>query len=412
MNRCGKCGTEFEGNFCPNCGKRAETELTQCPKCGKERVEGENFCAQCGYSYEKGTSQFKEGLSRIWDKTKDLWQAAMAKVSPLWNKVVSYFRTHTKVFYGACGGFVALILVIVLIASLSNIFRASKVNNIDIGDTKEEVIKCLGEPFEEEGGTLYWYSKEYRKLWEELEELEAKLETIENEKQLEKIIEEYDALCWELEELVYEYIEVSFIDDKVVEVCYDTCFSEMGEETEKEVKTRKTEITISPDGDTYAQLYYKDGSYSLRRVYYEVAEQQGNSLKITWEDDWVEECSTTIPAKYEVKLDADGGNVSSEKVSVVYGQTYTLPEPIRHGYAFLGWYCGEKSYQLEGEWKQLANVELVAKWEILKYQYKESNNTITITNYTGDETDIVIPRSIDGLPVKSIDSSAFEDCVQ
>ena len=50
---CKKCGTEFEGSFCPKCGERAEERLTVCPVCGKERGESENFCSRCGYAYER-----------------------------------------------------------------------------------------------------------------------------------------------------------------------------------------------------------------------------------------------------------------------------------------------------------------------------------------------------------------------
>lgn len=50
--KCPKCGCEFEGNFCPNCGTVAG-EVTHCPVCGKERANNERFCSGCGFAYEK-----------------------------------------------------------------------------------------------------------------------------------------------------------------------------------------------------------------------------------------------------------------------------------------------------------------------------------------------------------------------
>lgn len=60
---CKKCGTEFDGAFCPNCGERAEAKMTVCPVCGKERAEGETFCSKCGYSYENARAS-KEKVTR------------------------------------------------------------------------------------------------------------------------------------------------------------------------------------------------------------------------------------------------------------------------------------------------------------------------------------------------------------
>lgn len=48
--KCPVCGKEFEGNFCPNCGHRAEVR-ERCPRCGKDKASGEKFCSNCGYAY-------------------------------------------------------------------------------------------------------------------------------------------------------------------------------------------------------------------------------------------------------------------------------------------------------------------------------------------------------------------------
>ena len=43
------------------------------------------------------------------------------------------------------------------------------------------------------------------------------------------------------------------------------------------------------------------------------------------------------------------------------------------------------------------------------YTYTVSDNTITITGYSGDATTLIIPESLDGLPVVAIGREAFKD---
>ena len=44
------------------------------------------------------------------------------------------------------------------------------------------------------------------------------------------------------------------------------------------------------------------------------------------------------------------------------------------------------------------------------YRYKVENGKVTITEYSGDGTEVVIPESIDGMPVVRIHTSAFHNC--
>lgn len=51
MYKCKKCGREFEGNFCPDCGEKRPADKF-CPKCGAELSEGQKFCPNCGFNHE------------------------------------------------------------------------------------------------------------------------------------------------------------------------------------------------------------------------------------------------------------------------------------------------------------------------------------------------------------------------
>ena len=50
MNKCSKCGAEFEGNFCPECGTPSQAPKV-CPKCGAQLKENVKFCNNCGYAF-------------------------------------------------------------------------------------------------------------------------------------------------------------------------------------------------------------------------------------------------------------------------------------------------------------------------------------------------------------------------
>ena len=52
MNKCPRCGTEFEGNWCPNCGAQLNP-VKICPNCKTKLKPEAKFCTECGYSFEK-----------------------------------------------------------------------------------------------------------------------------------------------------------------------------------------------------------------------------------------------------------------------------------------------------------------------------------------------------------------------
>ncbi len=61
--KCAKCGTEYEGNFCPNCG--AKKGLV-CTKCGAE-YEGD-FCTNCGAKTVKQGKLLGFRTNKTWKK--------------------------------------------------------------------------------------------------------------------------------------------------------------------------------------------------------------------------------------------------------------------------------------------------------------------------------------------------------
>ena len=50
MHKCLNCGTEFEGNFCPECGTH-KNDGKNCRQCGKLLPKNAKFCTECGYSF-------------------------------------------------------------------------------------------------------------------------------------------------------------------------------------------------------------------------------------------------------------------------------------------------------------------------------------------------------------------------
>ena len=63
--KCNKCGTEFEGNFCTNCGEKAVSSEERCPNCGGLRRNYESFCPDCGYQYHRKSKPADSLLPRI-----------------------------------------------------------------------------------------------------------------------------------------------------------------------------------------------------------------------------------------------------------------------------------------------------------------------------------------------------------
>ncbi len=314
MNKCPKCGQEVESKFCPDCGINVQEPL-KCPKCGA--VMKGRFCPDCGHdSQAKEKGKFIGKIKSIFNKCKDFFMANMKKC----------------IVIGA-SALAAIILAIVLIVTLSNIFRVGKVSKIDIGTSKSKVIDILGEPTVDDERTLYWYESKVAKKLEKALEIEDEFEFLMDEDELEELAEKYDKIYAEIEEMTYKFIMVKLDgDDKVTSVFLDKNhkYDENDDYATEEKEIKKIElgmqnvsvISTTRDGELEIALVsspnkikyivkFKDGSYCLDSTYQ-------SSMSIT-----ADESTATIKwddriAEYEVQKPV----VVTERYIVENGVTY------------------------------------------------------------------------------------------
>ncbi len=279
MNKCPRCGQDVASKFCPDCGINV-TEPPKCPKCGATMTS--RFCPDCGY--DKEAKPQKEAKEKKPNKFVE-------KTSSVFNKCKNYFLANKKkcIIIGATS-IVAIAVAIILIVTLTNIFRVGKVSKIELGMSMSEVEKILGEPTIDDEGDWYWYEKKVAKKLKKAEEIEEEFEFIEDEDDFEKFEEKYDKIYEEIEEMTYNFIVVKFDgDDKVREVFLDKHHkyddgSDYSFDGKKEIKalildldsvkgiatTVDGKTTVTPETNKDELVYsakFKDGSYYLNSTY-------------------------------------------------------------------------------------------------------------------------------------------------
>lgn len=123
--------------------------------------------------------------------------------------------------------------------------------------------------------------------------------------------------------------------------------------------------------------------------------------------------------EYQIEYILDGGTMTAPNPDTALSDVSApLPEPVREGYLFLGWYDnlgGIGDPYLCTPFGRMDDLTLYALWQEVKvsgsaefFDYEKTSSEVTITGYTGptgENVDVVIPSVIDGLPVTQIGSN-------
>lgn len=130
---------------------------------------------------------------------------------------------------------------------------------------------------------------------------------------------------------------------------------------------------------------------------------------------------SSVGVVYSVTFDPSGGTGIFPEQSVEDGKKVTKPlDPIRNGYAFMGWYEGSLKWDFTAA-KVSRNTELVAKWskigemwegsEFLTFSKIDGTTECRVTGYSGNESKVVIPSMVslngDDYTVTKIDPVVF-----
>ncbi len=205
---------------------------------------------------------------------------------------------------------VIVVLIAVIVPSVTwanNIFRVGKVDKINIGDSQEQVIKILGEPYEKSDYRFEYYSKDYIKVLEQIEKLsDSKSLTtnmskdddwdfdldddIDLDKEIGGSSSKLEKLYKQLNEMNYKYIRVGFDSNKkVTEVFFDNDKnnSRKVEENKKQVKNYDVKGNTTLQQYDILNLFYSitftDGSFFKSLIINEVFSDL-NKDQIEWKD--------------------------------------------------------------------------------------------------------------------------------
>ena len=330
--QCKQCGAQFEGKFCPQCGAPAEEKMSVCPVCGKARSGEDRFCSECGYDFEKKPSAAASAQTSVSAPAAAPQRSAAVARKPFPKKQVLTAVAVVAV--------IAILLAILIptISFFTNKFRIGVVEQINLGDSREQVLDLLGEPYDyKEGSSFFeYYSDNYRKLLEQNDSFNP--DDIQNWEDFGDAFDEALELEQKLQTEEYQYIAVTFDSEGgVSSVFLDTARSEQN--TEKKVLKSCSALAEQVAANQSEEIYvveelpyeaeYTDGSYYMGFTE-ATAGDTGTGSIVHWSDRYGNECS----ARTEVILNPSGEGWYFETLEGVLHitsdqESYYFPEKVR-----------------------------------------------------------------------------------
>lgn len=150
--------------------------------------------------------------------------------------------------------------------------------------------------------------------------------------------------------------------------------------------------SVQTGTNTYTGNVYKDTVVFGEEFTLRNAKKTGYNLEGWFYDEtklesgtWLFPNDLTVVAKwtaaqYKITYDVNGGDELDSNVQYVsYDSPYTLKEPTRKGYTFLGWFNNGTKFE-SGTWNLTQDVNLTAKWEVNVYSVTLSNPS-SVTHY-------------------------------
>ena len=162
------------------------------------------------------------------------------------------------------------------------------------------------------------------------------------------------------------------------------------------VRYNEDYVLPTPVRENYVFLGWKEGETAY--------EQSGNWQKTSG----AELTAEWVIAKSTITFEANNGSIVSP-MTVDYGADYTLPVITRENFAFVGWFIGEQKF--ESGTLLTGDITLSAKWKSVTdtFSYTEANGEVTLTEFLGGVTDVVIPAKINGVAVTKLADGIFRN---